>query len=100
MPLRNIKARYDHDTGFVHIRQFRRRWVGGRQRREHTGTLSVRRADLRTLCDKLHDYADELDRHDRGLTRPTGRASGSRGPTTLGGSTGSVLSPSVVNARG
>ncbi|MCK6080975.1 hypothetical protein KZX28_10165 [Microbacterium sp. EYE_384] len=27
--------------------------------------LWVRRHDLRSLCDLLHDYADELDRKDR-----------------------------------
>ncbi|MHC3000356.1 hypothetical protein [Microbacterium sp. HJ5] len=51
--------------GVVHVGLYARK--GGR--RVLASSLTLRRADLRLLCDMLHDYADHLDRQDREATQ-------------------------------
>lgn len=57
---RSIRVTHDPDTDRVHVQLRQRHRKGG-------STLIplqwIARADLRELCDVLHDYADELDRN-------------------------------------
>lgn len=69
---RNLRLSFDPATGLVRIALNRRRHNGAG--RGKNSTLPARyevpieripRADLRSLCDALHDFADGLDRKDQ-----------------------------------
>lgn len=98
----NLRLSHDSTTDRITLRI-----RGGTNRRTRHPLSWVDRADLRELCDMLHDYADQLDREDREQQpaappdRPKRRRRGGRGrgvqiATTAAteASTGSDLSPS------
>lgn len=60
------RLRFTHNgrDGTVTVSAYYRGRGAGRPARLTT-VARVRRADLRELCDALHDLADELDRKDR-----------------------------------
>lgn len=57
------KLTYDDRTGLVRVRLLERR--GPQRHLRSVAVLPIPRADLRALCDQLHDLADDLDRKDR-----------------------------------
>ncbi|MBN7792512.1 hypothetical protein [Microbacterium esteraromaticum] len=72
MTLKNrIRINYD-ETGQVATLLVPRSRRSRHSRSRHPGALvpyyNVRRAELRELCDLLHDLADDLDRKDREAT--------------------------------
>jgi hypothetical protein len=49
-------------TDLVHINMYGRKGGSKHRRRVLASSLTVRRTDLRLLCDMIHDYADQIDR--------------------------------------
>jgi hypothetical protein len=62
---RNLRLRYDETTKQVHLGVSRQRGSGLGRTRFTVPLDRIPRAQLRELCDALHDYADQLDRNDR-----------------------------------
>ncbi|GAA3211178.1 hypothetical protein GCM10017690_22270 [Microbacterium terregens] len=79
---RDLRLTYDHAHGAVYLNVERRRRRGRNRGRYHAPLERIARGDLRALCDLLHDYADQLDRHDRELGAASPRGKGVHASTT------------------